>query len=59
MDPMDVAAGYTSMAAQRGAAEVATTMLRKALDEESAAAASLLQALPPIGSLGHNIDIKA
>jgi hypothetical protein len=59
MDPLDVAAGYTSMAAQRGAAEVATTIMRKAMDEETSAAANLLQSLPPIGSLGHNIDIKA
>jgi hypothetical protein len=65
MDVTDVVAGYTAAVAQRTEADASMSMLRKAMDAETAVAAQLLEAmpapatLPPLGNLGHHLDVRA
>jgi hypothetical protein len=64
MDVTDVVAGYSAAVAQRTEADASMSMLRKAIDAESSAAAQLLEAmpeparLPPLGNLGHHLDVR-
>ncbi len=65
MDVTSIAALATSMSAAKLGDDVATSVLKKSLDLQKAAAARLLEALPPVptpdpsGRVGSNVDTRA
>jgi hypothetical protein len=64
MDVTDVVAGYSSAVAQRADADSSMAVLRKAIDAEASAATQLIESmpepakLPPLGNLGHHLDVR-
>ena len=65
---MDLTSGIANAAiansAERVGDAVTISMLKKAMDIQAQNAAALIQALPrppaqPVGSLGHNLDVRA
>jgi hypothetical protein len=62
MDVGDIGGGSTSLAAQQTAVEVSMAVLAKTLQAQTNSATNLLEAmpkLPPIGSVGQNVDLRA
>jgi hypothetical protein len=62
MDGLDIAAGYTAMAAQSVQVQASTAVLAKALKAETGAAAVLIDSMltaAPMGSVGNNVDVRA
>jgi len=64
MDVLGLAGTFTSMAAQQTATDVSTAVLAQTLQTEKLTSAGLVEALsasslPPFGSLGQNIDVRA
>jgi hypothetical protein len=62
VDGIDIAAGFSSVAAQSVQVAASTAVLAKAMKAEASAATMLLDAMPtpaPMGSLGNNLDIRA
>jgi hypothetical protein len=62
VDGIDIAAGYSAVAAQSVRVEASTAVLAKAMKADANAAAILLDAMPApasLGSVGQNLDVRA
>ncbi len=62
MDVSDVAGSYTSQVHQQTLTDASMAVLARTLKTETLEASGLIGSmpqLPPIGSLGQNIDVKA
>ncbi len=62
MDVGDIAGAYSAMVSQQTSADVSMAVLAKTLKAQTAAAATLISAMPKLpafGELGQNLDVRA
>lgn len=56
---MDIAAASINMSLAKTQQAVEVSVLKKAMDSQGDAALKLLEAMPPVQSFGHLMDLRA